>query len=165
LGIDEQKAIMKTIRTNSPVAGQRWAVFALAAAGLLSGASAVSAASLKGQVLGAGEPVAQSTVTLWAASAGAPKQLAQVRTDAQGRFSLTAPGRATGHLALPRGPGWTIRCQQGRRQQPGHRTDHGAGQQGAVTAVTINEMTTIASVWTHNQFINGARPSRPSRCS
>ena len=83
---------MKTIRTNSPVAGQRWTVFALAAAGLLGGTSAVSAASLKGQVLGSGEPVAQSTVTLWAASAGAPKQLAQARTDAQGRFSLTLEG-------------------------------------------------------------------------
>ena len=39
------------------------------------------AADIKGQVLGAGMPVAQSTVTLWAGSAGPPKQLAQTKTD------------------------------------------------------------------------------------
>jgi hypothetical protein len=87
---------MKTIRPNYPLAGQRCTVFALAAVGMLSGASAVSAASLKGQVMGAGEPVAQSTVTLWSASASAPKQLAQVRTDASGRFSLSAPDAGPG---------------------------------------------------------------------
>ena len=39
------------------------------------------AADIKGQVMGGGAPVAQSTVTLWAASSGAPKQLAQTKTD------------------------------------------------------------------------------------
>jgi hypothetical protein len=32
------------------------------------------AADIKGQVLGGGAPVAQSTVTLWAATSDAPKQ-------------------------------------------------------------------------------------------
>jgi len=66
-------------------------ILSLAATGLMLATSAVSAASLSGQVLGAGAPIANSTVTLWAASAGAPKQLAQSRTSAEGRFTLNAP--------------------------------------------------------------------------
>jgi hypothetical protein len=49
-------------------------------------------ASLSGQVLGAGEPIANSTVTLWAASAGEPKQLAQGRTGNDGQFTFNAMG-------------------------------------------------------------------------
>ncbi len=43
---------------------------------------------LTGQVLGAGAPIADATVTLWAASTAAPVQLAQTRSDADGRFTL-----------------------------------------------------------------------------
>src|SRR5215469_13010990 len=57
---------------------------------LVLGEPASAADRITGQVLGAGAPIAGSTVTLWAASAGAPKQLAQARTGADGRFSLTA---------------------------------------------------------------------------
>ena len=64
---------------------------ALASIGMGIPTSAVAAASLSGQVLGAGAPIANSTVTLWTASAGAPKQLAQARSGADGRFTLTAP--------------------------------------------------------------------------
>ena len=46
------------------------------------------AADIKGQVMGGGAPIAQSTVTLWAASAGAPKQLAQTKTDNDGKFAI-----------------------------------------------------------------------------
>jgi hypothetical protein len=46
----------------------------------------------QGQVLGAGAPIANSTVTLWAASAGAPRQLAQVRTGNDGLFELSTAG-------------------------------------------------------------------------
>ena len=44
------------------------------------------AADIKGQVLGAGVPITQSTVTLLAASAGPPKQLAQTKTDNDGQI-------------------------------------------------------------------------------
>ena len=53
---------------------------------------ASAADSVKGQVLGGGAPIAKSTVTLWAASASAPKQLAQTQTGADGRFALRAGG-------------------------------------------------------------------------
>jgi hypothetical protein len=41
-------------------------------------------ASINGQVLGGGAPIANPAVTLFAASAGAPKQLAQAKTGADG---------------------------------------------------------------------------------
>ena len=46
------------------------------------------AADINGQVLGAGKPISQSTVTLLAASAGQPKQLSQTKTDNDGRFVI-----------------------------------------------------------------------------
>ena len=54
-------------------------------------ATCTFAASLGGQVQGGGAPIAGSTVTLFAASAGAPKQLAQATTGADGRFTVNAP--------------------------------------------------------------------------
>jgi hypothetical protein len=50
------------------------------------------AADIKGQVLGAGAPISQSTVTLLAASAGQPKQLGQTKTDGDGRFVIHSTG-------------------------------------------------------------------------
>ena len=61
--------------------------------GLLWAGTASAAGKLKGQVLGGGAPIASSTVTLWAASAGEPKQLAQAKTGADGRFALSAAQR------------------------------------------------------------------------
>jgi hypothetical protein len=67
---------------------------AFAISGFLLGGPANGATSITGRVLGAGAPIANSAVTLWAASADAPKQLAQTQTGADGRFSLEAPGTA-----------------------------------------------------------------------
>src|SRR4051794_33044638 len=55
-----------------------------------SGAAAADAAvRIDGEVESGGGAAAQSTVTLWAASAGAPTQLGQARTDAEGGFALS----------------------------------------------------------------------------
>jgi len=56
-------------------------------------ASPSAAETVKGQVLGAGAPIANSTVTLWAATVGAPRQMAQARTGTDGRLTL-APASA-----------------------------------------------------------------------
>jgi hypothetical protein len=70
--------------------GRRWIVaFALSA---LSSAHAF-ADRINGQVLGAGAPIVGSTVALWAAGAGAPQQLAQTQTGADGGFVLDAEGK------------------------------------------------------------------------
>jgi 5-hydroxyisourate hydrolase-like protein (transthyretin family) len=45
---------------------------------------------IEGQVQAGGAPVTNSTVTLWAASAGEPKQLAQTTTNGDGRFDLNS---------------------------------------------------------------------------
>ena len=65
---------------------------AVAVASLILAGQASAADSIKGQVLGGGAPIAQSTVTLWAASAGEPKQLAETKTDNEGRFELSSSG-------------------------------------------------------------------------
>jgi hypothetical protein len=59
------------------------------------------AASLHGQVLGAGAPIAESTVTLWAAGQAAPKELGRTHTDANGHFTFTHSGEHGGLIADP----------------------------------------------------------------
>src|SRR5271166_1965015 len=50
--------------------------------------SFAAAADLSGSVQGAGQPIAGSTVTVYAAGTGAPAQLAQGKTDDNGAFTL-----------------------------------------------------------------------------
>lgn len=45
--------------------------------------------SIDGQVQAGGGPVAGSTVTLWAASAGEPRELAQSQTSSDGHFVMS----------------------------------------------------------------------------
>ncbi|HME73960.1 MAG TPA: hypothetical protein VKM54_29480 [Myxococcota bacterium] len=134
----------------------RLSIVTLALLSLSSAAPAAAADSLKGQVLGAGAPIANSTVTLWAASAGAPKQLAQAQTGADGRFALGAAGAADKEVIL---------YLVAKGGQPAANKAGGDNSAIALLAVlgneppatvTINEMTTIASVWTHAQFLDGA---------
>src|SRR5512137_413441 len=74
-------------------------VMACAAISVSLNGSAI-AASLDGQVLGAGAPIADSTVTLWQAGSGTPRQLAQARTSSDGRFALSAPDAPLSQGAL-----------------------------------------------------------------
>ena len=109
-------------------------------------------ADIKGQVLGAGAPIAQSTVTLWAASAGAPKQVVQTKTDKDGRFAIHGTGAPDTSLYLVATGGVSA-------------ANPSAGNNPAIALLTvvgsnpparvvINEFTTIASVVTHAQFID-----------
>src|SRR5271165_2368287 len=50
------------------------------------GGAADAAVRIEGQVQAGGGPVANSTVALWVASEGEPKQLAQAKTDGDGSF-------------------------------------------------------------------------------
>jgi hypothetical protein len=47
-----------------------------------------AAVRIEGQVQAGGAPLGNSTVTLWAANAGEPRQLAQARANSDGRFEL-----------------------------------------------------------------------------
>jgi len=111
------------------------------------------AADVKGQVLGGGAPIAQSTVTLWAASAGPPKQLAQTKTDANGNFSVHGAAAADASLYLV-ATGGVPAANKAAGNNPVVALLTVVGSKPPAKVV-INEFTTIASVVTHAQFIVG----------
>jgi hypothetical protein len=123
--------------------------------------TAAAADTLNGKVLGGGQPIANSTVTLWAASGGAPTQLGQTRTGVDGTFTLSstdAPKDTTRYL-IAKGGQPQANAQGGDNPAIALMTVIG----GNVPAtVTINEMTTVASVWTHAQFLDGSAIKGPS---
>ena len=122
---------------------------------MLFAGPAFAAEHLGGQVLGGAAPIANSTVTLWEASANAPKKLAQTKTNQQGQFeihSAVAPGNDTSLYLVATGG------------EPKARSGSGENQAIVLLAVlgnkppekvTINEFTTVASVWTNLQFLSG----------
>jgi streptogramin lyase/5-hydroxyisourate hydrolase-like protein (transthyretin family) len=115
---------------------------------------AVAQQSIKGQVLGGGAPIAQSTVTLFAATAGTPKQLAQTKTDNDGRFAVIVAGApAESSLYLTAFGGVPDRSKAGGNN-PAIALLAVVGSKSPARVV-MNEFTTIASVWTHAQFIDG----------
>lgn len=107
---------------------------------------------IKGQVLGGGQPIANSTVTLWEASAGVPKQLSQARSDGDGRFELRNPGTNADTSLYLIATGGEPKSGGGDNAAIALLTVLG---NKAPATVTINEMTTVASVWTNNQFLDG----------
>ena len=111
------------------------------------------AADIKGQVMGGGAPIAQSTVILWAASAGTPKQLSQTNTDANGNFSVHGAAAPDASLYLV-ATGGVSAANKAAGNNPAIALLAVVGSKPQAK-VTINEMTTIASVVTHTQFIVG----------
>jgi streptogramin lyase len=130
-------------------------VSSLLLSGVLVSSGTIAANGLQGQVLGGNTPIANSTVTLWAATAGVPAQLSQTKTGADGHFTLNLnPTSAIdGSLYLVASGGKSAADR------------FGVGNPAIVlmtvigdsrpAKVTINEFTTIASVWTHAQFLKG----------
>ena len=115
---------------------------------------ASAALSIHGQVQAGGGAVANSTVTLWAASAGEPRQLAQTKSGGDGQFQLATdetPGADVSLYLIAKGGQTTARKSS---DNPAIGLLAVLGNT-APSKVVINEMTTIASVWTHNQFIGG----------
>ena len=114
-----------------------------------------AAVQVNGQVQAAGGPVANATVTLWEATAGDPKQLAQVKTGADGRFQVGSdqtPGKDTSLYLVAKGG---MPAAKGGGDNPALALLTILGSQPPAT-VTVNEMTTVASVWTNAQFLDGA---------
>ena len=104
-------------------------------------------------MLGAGAPIAKSTVTLWSASADAPKQLAQTQTGDDGRFTLSAEGPPDSILYIV-AKGGVPAGNKGGGDNPAIALISVLGNK-APAKITINEMTTVASVWTNAQFLDG----------
>jgi len=109
---------------------------------------------LTGHVLGAGSPIAGATVTLYAAGAGAPTQLARSKTDANGAFTLNAQ-HASGDAVLyliAKGGTPKAAADKGPNNAIALMTMLGSS---LPKTVTVNELTTVASAFTAARFING----------
>jgi hypothetical protein len=117
--------LRRILKSTACAIGTVLAITAFATVGFISltNTSAL-AAELSGTVQGAKQPIAGSTVTLFAAGTGAPKQLAQGKSDDSGAFALqtlrrTAPCMSWPRAARPR--------PQGQRPKRCHRVDDVAG--------------------------------------
>ncbi|HMK21895.1 MAG TPA: hypothetical protein VK466_06140, partial [Terriglobales bacterium] len=116
---------------------------------------AAAATPIEGQVQGGGAPIANSTVTLWSASANAASQLAQVKTDAEGRFQISVDQSPSKDASLYLvATGGEPAANKGGGNNPAIALITVLGNTPP-TKVTINEFTTVASVWTNNQFLDG----------
>ena len=115
-----------------------------------------AAVRVEGQVQAGGGAVAGSTVSLWAATANAPQQLAQVASRADGSFAVSAdqtPDGSTLYLVATGGAP-VANPQGGTNDAIAFLAALGTNPPAKVV---VNEMTTIASVVTHAQFIDGKR--------
>jgi hypothetical protein len=129
----------------------------LAAALVLGGAcgTATAAVRLEGQAQAGGGPLANSTVTLWAGSSDEPRQLAQVKTGADGSFQLSSQETPDPNVIL------YLTAQGGDATGVTRSGDNPAVAWVSVLGntppakVVINEMTTVASAWTNAQFLTG----------
>jgi hypothetical protein len=114
-----------------------------------------SVSHIDGRVQGAGGPIAEATVTLSEAGPNVPRKLAETQTSDDGSFAMdVAGGNAGGNVLYLIAAG-------------GKPAVHGAKEPNPAIAlmailgttfpkrVTINELTTVASVWTGAQFLKG----------
>src|SRR5271166_3035300 len=129
----------------------------LLAAGLIGYACgpASAAVRIEGQAQAGGGPLAGATVTLWVASSGEPRQLAQSKSGSDGRFELGAKethGNDVVLYVIAKGGEATV--NKGSGDNPAIALLTVLGNKPPAKVV-INEMTTVASVWTHAQFLDG----------
>src|SRR5271168_4375262 len=144
----------------------------------LSFTDALVADTIKGQVLGGGVPIANSTVTLWQASANAPRQVSHTKTGDDGRFELrtvgvgsaiAVKGTRSGASPIATTSDAIFYLVASGGESKASRT---GGDNPAIALMTvvgskppasivINEFTTVASVWTNAQFLNGTAIQGP----
>jgi len=139
------------------------------AATLLTGAllgsvygPAAAAVHIEGHVQAGGGPISNSTVTLWEANAGDPKQLAQTQIGSDGHFQLgtdESPGADVSLYLIAKGGMATV--NNGGADNPAIALLTVLGNTTPVEVV-VNEMTTIASVWTNAQFLDGIAIKGPT---
>src|SRR5208283_4653044 len=133
---------------------RRLTLAALALSSLFLAGSASAADNIKGQVLGAGAPIAKSTVTLWEASADAPKQLGQTKTNDDGRFEVRAKGAKSDSILYLVATGGVPKASKAGSDNPVIALLAVVGS-NPPASVTINELTTVASAFTNARFISG----------
>jgi len=125
------------------------------AATLLS-VSAFAADYIEGRVEGGGQPVARADVTLWMAGPGAPRKLAETRTRDDGGFDLRIAREGVGEGVLYLiAEGGAAKTGAAEVPNPAIALMATLGT-SPPQRVTINELTTVASVWAGAQFLDGS---------
>jgi|688.fasta_scaffold49552_4 hypothetical protein len=99
---------------------------------------------LSGKVEIAGSPIAGATVTIYAASAEAPKQLAQGNTDGTGAFNINFAEMPSNHLIYLVSRGGTMKASAVKAASDGFILMVLLGQ-NYPKKVTINELSTVTS--------------------
>ena len=133
---------------------QRLAQVTLLVFGLVAAGTAYGADTVKGQVLVGGAPVPRSEVTLWEASAGAPKKLSETRTNDDGRFEVHAKDAGRDSVLYLTANGGEPRANKAGGDNPAVALLTVLSSD-ATDRVVINELTTVASAFTSARFISG----------
>ncbi|HZY99034.1 MAG TPA: hypothetical protein VFE36_05635 [Candidatus Baltobacteraceae bacterium] len=133
-----------------------WLSGSLSVAVLLFATAAPTAAAerIAGRVLISGAPVENSTVTLWSASASAPKKVGETRSSADGGFSLSTGGAQKDAVLYVVAAGGRPAASKTKGENPALTLLALLGS-NSPESVVVNELTTVASAFTAAQFING----------
>jgi len=116
--------------------------------------AATAQTNLTGRVQAGGKAVSGSTVSAYAAGAGAPAKLGESKTDAKGSFQIAMGAVPAGSSVYVTAKGGTPEARPDRSNNPALAFLAVLGAAPPKT-VTINEFTTVASVWTNAQFLEG----------
>ena len=115
---------------------------------------AVAAVRIDGQVQAGGGPVAQSAVTLWAATASAPPRLARTQTGVDGGFAISVDQAVSDDAILYLvATGGTPSVNKAGGDNPAIALLAVLGS-NPPAHVVVNEFTTLASVVTTTQFLD-----------
>jgi len=124
---------------------------------MFGGVVAASAAvGIQGRVEAGGSALAGSTVTLWAASAVAPQKVVQTKSGSDGSFVLPIPQAPAGSTVsyYVVASGGTPAANKAAGTNPAIDFISVLGD-NPPSEIVINEYTTVASVWTNAQFLEG----------
>src|SRR5262249_16209600 len=126
--------------------------------GLVSFTSGPVAAAIRieGQVQAGGGPLANSTVTLWAASTADPKQLAQTTISSDGRFQIDSQETVGADVILYLiAKGGEAAVNKSGGDNPAVAPVLGVGYM-APSKVVLHGNNAVVSVWTPAEFLKGA---------
>lgn len=117
--------------------------------------NATSSDHIQGRVQGSDDAIAEATVTLWAAGADGARKLAETQTKDDGSFALPLDGdKADGDVLYLIAQGGKPKAGAIKEANPAIVLMTTLGTEPP-NRVTINELTTVASVWTGAQFLEG----------
>jgi streptogramin lyase len=122
----------------------------------LMSVTALAAERIEGRVETGGAPIAGADVTLWLAGSGAPRKLADTKTNDEGSYDLpSTDGSSDAGVFYLIAAGGESKLTAGKGPNPATTLMATLGT-SPPKRVTINELTTVASAWTGAQFLSGS---------